>query len=167
MEYLKLNKRKDIFKLGIMDEDGKIVKNEQGEEVCIEFDLGDIDLPLKYNKCANAIKKARSDLQMQFVIIDKKQDYKNKKQILSYNEEAKAKAIVKFYEEMEKAMDLFLGENGTKKFLNGRKAYWEMFDDLNEALKPFLPKLKLTMTDITDRIENKYKLEEKGVLKND
>lgn len=162
-EYIKLKKRKDILKLGILDENDNIVMDENGNEVCLEFDLGDIELPLRYNNCINFIKKAKVNLKNQFTIIDKKQDHKGK-QLLSANEEAKAVAIKNFYIKMEVAMDMFLGEGGTQKFLNGRKPYWEMFDDLSEAIEPFMDKMKLTMTDMTNRIKNKYKVEEKGIL---
>lgn len=166
MEYIKLKEKKDIFKLGIIDEKGNIVKDNYGNEVCLEFDLADINLPIKYSKCVNQIENARRKLKNQFIIIDKKQDYKRKNR-LSANEEAKALAIKNFYKETENAMDLFLGQNGTRKFLNGREPYWEMFDDLNEALKPFLHKLKLTVDDMTERIKNKYKVIEKDVITNE
>ena len=61
-------------------------------------------------------------------------------------------------------MDLFLGEGGTRKFLNGRKPYYEMFDDIGEALKPYEDKFRLTITDMTERIKNKYKVVESDVL---
>lgn len=166
MDYIKLKEKKDIFKLGIIDENGKIVKDNYGKEVCIEFDLADINLPIKYNKCVNLIENARRKLKNQFIIIDKKQDYK-KKNRLSANEEAKAKVLKDFYKEMEYAMDLFLGQGGTKKFLNGRNPYWEMFDDLSEAINPFLPKMHLTLHDMTERIKNKYKLTESDVITNE
>lgn len=163
---IKLKERKDIFKLGIIDEKGNVVKDNNGYEVCLEFDLGDIELPLKYNRCVNLINQARQNLKAQFIIIDKKKDHKGK-QLLSSNEEAKARAIKHFYKEMEEAMDLFLGEGGTKKYLNGKKPYWEMFDDLSEALEPHLDKMKLTVTDMTTRIKEKYKVTESDVLTNE
>lgn len=163
MEYIKLKEKKDIFKLGIIDEKGKIVKDKFGNEVCLEFDLGDINLPINYSKCINSIENARRKLKNQIIIIDKKQDYKRKNR-LSANEEAKAKAINEFFKEMETAMDLFLGKDGTRKFLNGRKPYWEMFDDLTEAIEPFLPKMHLTIHDMTERIKNKYKVTESDVI---
>ena len=166
MDYIKLKKKQDIFQLGIIDEKGNIVKDNNGNEVCIEFDLSDIELPLKYNRCINLIEEARRKLKSQMIIIDKKQDHKGK-QLLSSNEEAKAKAIKQFYKEMEVAMDLFLGENGTRKYLNGRKPYWEMWDDISEALEPHLAKMKLTVTDMTKRIKEKYKIEENDVLTNE
>ena len=163
---IKIKERKDILKLGIIDEEGNIVKDSKGKEVFLEFDLGDIDLPLKYNKCINLINQARQNLKAQFVIIDKKQDHKGK-QLLSSNEEAKAKAVKQFYREMEEAMDLFLGKGGTKLYLNGKNPYWEMWDDISEALVPHLEKMKLTINDMTDRIKTKYKVVEDDVLSNE
>lgn len=164
MDYIKIKERKDIFRLGIIDEKGNIVKDEKGQEVCLEFDLADINLPLRYNKCINEVNNAKRKLKNQFLIINKKQDHKGK-QMLSANEEAKAKAVEIFYKEMEQAMDLFLGEGGTKKYLNGRNPYWTMFEDLSEALEPYLPKMQLTVKDLENRIKEKYKMEESDVLK--
>lgn len=166
MEYIKLKERKDILKLGFQDENGKIIKDENNKEVYIEFDLGDIELPLKYNKCVNQIEQARKNLKTQFIIIDKKQDHKGK-QLLSSNEVEKVKATKQFYKDMEVAMDLFLGQGGTRKFLNGKNPYWEMWDDIDEILKPHYDKLKLTINDMTDRIKNKYKVTESDVLTNE
>lgn len=166
MDYIKIKEKKDILKLGIIDEQGKIVKDKYGKEVCLEFDMADIELPLKYNKCINSIENARKELKTQFIIIDKKQDHKGK-QLLSSNEELKIKALRNFYKKMEEAMDLFLGEGGTKKYLNGRNPYYEMFDDLSEAIEPHLGKMKLTVSDMTNRIKEKYKVTESDVLTND
>lgn len=166
MEYIKLKEKKDIFKLGIMDEKGNIVKGNDGNEVCLEFDLADISLPLRYQKCLSEMNNAKRNLKNQLNIIDKKQDHKGKK-MLSANDEARAKALEKFYRDAETAMDLFLGEGGTKKYLNGRKPYWYMFDDLSEAIEPYMDKMKLTVKDMTDRIKNKYKVRESDVLKNE
>lgn len=164
---IKLKERKDILKLGIMDEKGNIVKDDENEEVFIEFDLGDIELPIKYNNCINMIEQARKNLKNQFFFIDKKQDHKGK-QLLSANEEAKMKALHKFYVEMQNAMDSFLGDGGTKKFLNGKKPYWEMWDDLTEALEPHLDKMELKVTDMATRIAAKYKKKSSSeVLSND
>ena len=163
MDYINLKKRKEVFKLGIIDEEGQIIKDEQGNEIVLEFDLGDIELPLKYNRCINEINLARSTLKRQLNIIRKKQDHKGK-QLLSSNEELKIKAMKEFYRDMEKAMDLFLGEGGTKKFLNGKSPYREMFDDLSEAIEPFLEKMKISVSDMTARIKNKYKIKESDIL---
>lgn len=166
MEYINLKERKDILQLGFKNNDDSVVKDKDGNEVFIEFDLGDIELPLKYNKCINQIEQARKNLKAQFIIIDKKQDHKGK-QLLSSNELEKVKATKQFYKDVEIAMDLFLGQGGTKKFLNGRNPYWEMWDDIDEMLKPYYPKMKLTINDMTDRIKEKYKVTESDVLTNE
>jgi len=166
MEYIKLKKREDILKLGFQDSEGNILKDNKGQEVYIEFDLGDINLPLNYNKCINQIDQARRNLKSQFIIIDKKQDRKGK-QLLSSNEELKVKALKQFYKEMEIAMDLFLGQGGTKKFLNGKNPYYEMWDDISEAIDPYMDRMKLTVKDMGNRIKEKYKVTESDVLTND
>lgn len=166
MEYINLKERKDILQLGFKDKDDNIVKDKKGNEVFIEFDLGDIELPLKYNKCINQIEQARKNLKAQFIIIDKKQDHKGKT-LLSSNETEKVKVTKQFYKDMEIAMDLFLGQGGTKKFLNGKNPYWEMWDDIDEMLKPYYNKMKLTISDMTDRIKEKYKVTESDVLTNE
>lgn len=165
-DIIKLKKRKDILKLGLSDEDGNILKDKNGNKIFLEFDLGDIELPLKYNRCVNQIEEARKKLKTQFIIIDRKQDHKGK-QLLSHNEEMKAKAVKQFYKDMEIAMDSFLGEGGTQKYLNGKNPYWEMWDDISESLEPHLDKMKLTITDMTDRIKAKYKVVEDDVLTNE
>ena len=45
--YIKIKPKKDILKLGIMDEEDNIVKDNNGNEIYLEFDLADIDLPIK------------------------------------------------------------------------------------------------------------------------
>ena len=74
MDYIKLKERKDILRLGIVDEDGNIAKDDNGKEICLEFVLGDVDLPLNYNKCVIKINDAERKLKAQIIAIDKKQD---------------------------------------------------------------------------------------------
>ena len=162
--YIKVEK-KDIFRLGIADENGNPKLDENGKEVYLEFDLADIELPLKLNKCELMIRNAQSKLKDRIVIINKKEDKKGK-MLLSSNEEERIRALKEYYDSMEKAIDLFIGEGGTKKVFGNRR-YWEMYEDLSEMLKPFLPKLKLSINDMTDRIKNKYNVKEDNVLRND
>lgn len=164
MEYVQLKERKDIFRLGFKDSQGNIIYDKNGQEICIEFDLGDIDLPIKYNKCVTQINDARRELKNKFIIINKQKDRKGKG-FLSHNEEEKTKVIKEFYKKMESSMDLFLGQGGTQKFLNGKKIYWEVWDDISEALKPHMDKLHLTIEDMENRIKSKYSLKEEEVLK--
>lgn len=152
-------KKNNIFKVTIKDEEGK----ETGEH--LEFDLEDIELPLRLNECEAKHRKNIEYLKMQFVIIDKKEDKKGKF-LLSYKEEEKLKVLKEFYKKEMEALDLFLGENGTKKLLNGRNPYYSMYDDINEMLEPILPKLKIRTEDIKNKITKKYNVNEsKDVLK--
>lgn len=142
-------KKDNILKIGIKTFDG-IATGEY-----LEFDLEDIDLALRLNECEKRHRNNIKNLKYQYIIIDKKQDKKGKN-LVSWKEEEKLKALKKFYEEEEKALDLFLGKNGTKKILNGRKPYYSMYEDISEILEPILPKLKIRVVDITAKIEEKY-----------
>lgn len=164
-DFIQLQKR-NVFKVGLRDENGVEKKDENGNLVYLEFDLEDIELPLKYSKCEFLVRKAQQDLKFDFLVIDKKQDVKTKKMMLSKNEEAKIKAMNKYYKTMEEAMDLFLGKGGVQKIF-GDTRYYSMYEDLGKMIEPILPKLQINMDQITNKIKNKYKPEEKDVLKNE
>lgn len=154
-------KKDSILRIGIKDSDG----NDIGEH--LEFDMEDINLALRLNECDEKHRKNLEFLRNQFIIIDKKEDKKGKK-ILSWKEEEKLKVLQEFYKREMEALDLFLGENGTKKLLNGRNPYYSMYEDINDILKPILPKLKLRADDIAKKIKDKYSNannQEKNVLK--
>lgn len=152
-------KKDNILRIGIKDVNGV----DTGEH--LEFDMEDIELPLRLNECEARHRKNLEFLKMQFVIIDKKEDKKGKF-ILSWKEEEKLKVLQEFYKREMEALDLFLGQNGTNKLLNGRKPYYSMYEDINDMLVPILPKLKLKADDIANKIKEKYsnKATEKNVL---
>lgn len=160
-DYIQLKKR-NTLKIGLKDENGNEKKDENGNLVYLEFDLEDIELPLKWNKCEFLIRKAQQDLKWDFIIIDKHQDVKGK-MLLSKNEEDKIKATQKYYKTMEEAMDLFLGKGGVQKIF-GDTRYYTMYADLVEMLKPILPKLKINVDDISKKIKSKYKSQDEEVL---
>ena len=154
-------KKDSILRIGIKDSDG----NDTGEH--LEFDMEDINLATRLNDCDEKHRKNLEFLRNQFVIIDKKEDKKGKK-ILSWKEEEKLKVLKNFYAEEEKALDLFLGQSGTRKLLKGRNHYYSKYEDINDMLKPILPKLKLRADDIAKKIKDKYSNvnnQEKNVLK--
>lgn len=151
-------KKGSLRKIGIKDWDG----NETGEYII--FDLEDISLPARYQQCIEMHKKNKNYLTMQYTIIDKRPDLKGKK-LMSRNEEEKFKILEEFCKREMEALDLILGEGGTKKILAGRKPYYSMFDDIDEALTPIMPKLKMTANDIIKKVKDKYgNNEEKNVL---
>jgi hypothetical protein len=151
-------KKDSILRFGIKTSDGV----DTGEH--LEFDLEDIELPLRINQCEAMHRKNLEYLKMQFVIIDKKEDKKGK-YILSWREEEKMKVLQEFYKKEMEALDLFLGKGGTEKLLNGRKPYATMYQDINEMLEPIMPKLEVRTNDIIGKIKNKYgKNKEEDVL---
>lgn len=143
-------KNENLLKLEIVDEKG----NSTGE--FLEFDLEDIELPFKYQEIIERLKKSRRNLKNQFTIIEKKQDHKGKK-LISSNEEEKLKALNNFYKEQVEIYNIFLGENGVQKLLNGRKLRWTTLNEIDELIeKQIAPQLNVTMDDITKKIKSKY-----------
>lgn len=150
MDYIQL-KKDDIIRIGIKDANGV----DTGEH--LEFDLESVDLPLNYQKCMEMHKKNLSNLKKQILMIDKRNDKKGNK-LFSINEEDKIKAVKKFYVDEMKALDLFLGKNGTKKLLNGRDPYYSMFEDIIEMLDPILPIIEKGFSKIEKKVMDKYKV---------
>lgn len=153
--YIQL-KKDDILRLKIRDYNG----NETGE--MLEFNLEDIELPLKYQELVEKDKKNKEYLRNQFVIIDKKQDVKDKNSLLSRNEKEKLKVLNDFFNKEVEVYNIFLGENGVQKLLNGRKIGWNTLNEINEIIdKQINPYLDLTMETIAQKIKSKYGNKEK------
>lgn len=147
---IQLKKDEGILRLGIRDENG----NDTGN--FLEFNLGDIELPLKYQELLEKDKKNRLYLKNQLSIIEKKQDHKGKK-LLSSNEEEKIKAMINFYKQEVEVYNMFLGENGVEKLLNGRQLSWGTLSEIDEIIENvIMPKLKENAQDIKEKIINKY-----------
>lgn len=160
--FIKLNKS-DILRLGIQTDEGK----DTGEY--LEFDLEDIELPLKYQELLEKDKKNKEHLRNQLNIIDRRQDVKGKK-LMSKNEEDKIRALGEFFKKEEEVYDIFLGENGVKKLLNGRKLGWTSLQEIDEIIgKQISPYLDIRMEKITDKVKQKYqealeRTKDKGVI---
>ena len=144
-------KEDNILRLGIKTAAGE----DTGEH--LEFDLEDIELPLKYQELIEKEKKNRTNLKNQITIIEKRQDVKGKK-LMSKNEEDKIKAINEFFKNEAEILDMFLGEGGVNKLLNGRKLGWTSLEEINEIIeKQIAPHLEVNMQAIADKIKDKYK----------
>lgn len=150
-------KKDNILRIGIKTADGV----DTGEH--LEFDMEDINLPLRLNECEEQHRKNINDLRMKVLLIDKKEDKKGKK-ILSWKEEEKIKLFNEFYAKEMDALDLFLGKGGTAKLLNGRKPYYSMYEDISEMLEPILPMLQTSADDIIKKVKEKYGNKKEDVL---
>ena len=150
-------KKDNILKIGIKTSDGV----DTGEH--LEFDMEDIELPLRLNQSELEHKKNLQNLKRQLMVVDKKQDKKGK-QMLSWKEEEKIKAYKDFYNKEMKALDLFLGEGGTLKLLNGRKPYYSMYEDIGEIIEPIMPLIKQKTDNIISNIKEKYANKQSDVI---
>lgn len=153
-------KKDNILRLGIKTADGI----DTGD--VLEFDLDDIELPLRYQELLEIIKKNHSNLKNQLAIIEKRQDVKGKK-LMSKNQEDTIVALNEFYKKQVVAYDMFLGEGGVDKLLHGRKLGWTTLREIDELIeKQILPYYKVSAEDIKSRIKNLYapKKEEENVL---
>ena len=147
--FIKLNKD-NILRLRIETNEG----TDTGEH--LEFNLEDIELPLKYQEMLETDKKNKEHLRNQMLMIDKREDVKGKK-LLSKNEEDKIKAINEFFNKEVGVYNMFLGDNGVQKLLNGRKLGWTTLQEIDEIIsKQISPYLNTNMQDITKKVKEKY-----------
>jgi hypothetical protein len=147
--YIQLNKD-NLLRLKIVTSEGK----ETGE--VLEFDLEDIELPLRYQELVEKDKKNKENLRNQMLIIDKRQDVKGKK-ILSKNEEDKIKALNEFFNKEIEVYNMFLGENGVQKLLNGRKVGWTTLKEIDDIIEnQITPYIDIKMENITNKVKEKY-----------
>lgn len=144
-------KEENVLKIGVKDKDGK----DTG--LVITFDLQDIDFPLRFNKMDGLHKKNLSVLKQQGAAIDKQEDKKGKF-LLSWKTEKKIELLKEHYQREMVALDLLIGEGMTQKILDAidRKPYYNMFDDIVEALLPVLNKIDSEATKLINSVEKKY-----------
>lgn len=140
----------DILRLAIETSDGE----KTGEY--LEFDLEDIGLPLRYQELIEKDKKNRENLQNQLTIIKKRQDVKGKK-LLTKNEEDTLKALNDFFEKEKEVYNMFLGEKGVEKLLNGRRLGWTSLQMIDKIIENKIqPHLDFKMKNIEKKIKEKY-----------
>lgn len=150
-------KKKNTLVFDIQDEEGNLT----GEK--LEFDMEDIELPLRYQECIERHKRNIQSAEFLITAIDKKQDHSGKK-MMSSNQEEKQKVINEFYKREMETLDMVLGKDGCKKLLNGRKPYYSMFSDISEIMENILPIIKANVVDTKEKIKEKYKEKETDVL---
>lgn len=153
-------KRENVLKLKL--------KNEMGEDTgeYLEFDLEDIELPLRYQQALEEHKKNYNSLKNQLLIISKKEDHTGKK-FLSSNQEASLIALSEFYKKEIKIMDLILGEGKTQMILDKvmrRKPYLTMFNDIMESIEEVSDLFNVGYSSIEEKIKQKYSKVEDNIL---
>lgn len=147
--YIQLNKD-NILRLKIRDAEG----NDTGN--VLEFDLTDLELPLRLQEMGEQDKRNRLYLKNELQIIEKKQDHKGKK-LLSSKQEAQIKAVNEFMKKEVEMFNLFLGENGVEKLLNGRKLSINAIEEILQIIKEqIMPKIEIDFKGINEKIMKKY-----------
>lgn len=143
-------KQDNIIRFYIQDKNG----NKTGEY--LEFNFEDLELPQIYTKIVEEDKKARVSARNKFRVIEKKEDHKGKN-FFSANEEAKIKVLQEFYKKEEEIYDMFLGKNGVKKLLNGRKMSISTFDEIDDIIQNvILPKMQESTKKTEEKLMKKY-----------
>lgn len=144
----------NILRLKITAADG----TPTGES--LEFDLEDLDLPLRYQEMLERDKKNVDWLEKELIAIKKRPDMKGKK-LLSKNEEDAVKVIKQYFEQEAEIYNVFLGENGVEKLLNGRKLGWTSLEQIGNIVKnqivPYFDKMGKEAEAKINEIKEKYK----------
>lgn len=154
---IKLNKD-NILRLRIETNEGE----ETGET--LEFQLDDIELPLKYQDLLEKDKRNREQLRNQINIIEKRQDVKGKK-LLSKNQEDEIRAVNEFFNKQIEVYNMFLGDRGVEKLLNGRKFSWTTLQEINTIIEQqIMPHLEKNAKNIKQQIKEKYNVDK--IVKN-
>ena len=140
----------DIFRIGIKDCEGK----DTGD--ILEFDLSDIELPLRYQEMIEKDKKNRIEMQNKLQIISKKEDVKSSK-MFTKNQEEVLHLVKDFFDKEKEVYNMFLGENGVEKLLQGRKLGWTTLNEIDNIIDKFiLPNLDINFEKVTDKIKKVY-----------
>lgn len=148
----------NIIRFDIQDTEGK----KTGEY--LEFNLDDINLLLRYQEMIELDKKNLQNFKNQLAIIDKQEDHKGKK-LLTFKQEQEIKITQNYYKREAEIMNMFLGENGVEKLLNGRPLGWTTLQEISVLIKEnILPLLEKGVTDIKEKIKTKYIMKEDNII---
>ena len=155
-KFIRLNNSDDVLRLYIETKEGK----ETGEY--LEFDMEDIDLLDNLQKMQTDLIKNHNWLKNQLTIIEKKQDFTKKNEIMTNNQKEQYKAVKSFYKKQKEIYDMFLGENGVDKLLYGRKFEWNTMEEVQKIIEEqIMPLLEITFENIKDKVKKRYKPFEK------
>ena len=146
MEKLRINKD-DVYRIEV---------NDNGDY--IEFDLLDIELPMKVINLGKEIEKQTDFYNKKSIAIYKQ--YKDNQELLYIN---KNKCDVDFCNKLRKEFDKLLGENACYKIFGDINRIG-MFDDLFEQLMPHFEKMKIDIEKAQDKLLEKYKIENKDTI---
>lgn len=126
----------------------KIEVNDKGE--CIEFDLLDIELPIKLINASEELKKQKRIYNGKIKSLNKQENNPKNLMLKQYELDKE------FCQTMRKVLDSFLGENACQKIF-GNTNRIGMFDDFFIQLEPHLDKIAINVEKIKENLLEKYK----------
>lgn len=127
----------------------RIQVNEEGDY--IEFDLMDIELPLKVDNTRKELIRQNNIYRNRCKALEKQ--YKDNQDLLMTN---LYKAEIDYSNKCREVLDKLLGENACKKIFGDTNRYG-MFDDYFEQLGEIFNKLEIDINAIKEKLINKYK----------
>lgn len=131
----------------------------------IEFDLADISLGYKVNKAFEDVSKTQERVSSELNVIEKKYINQPVTDVLKrQKEQEEYQAIIRMFNRCREIMDDLLGKGVMDKIF-GEHNYWDMYNDLFEALEPHFKKMELNASSIKDRLEAKYGRKDTNVIK--
>lgn len=146
---IKLNNNKTL-KLKIETSDGK----DTGEY--LEFNFNDVTLLLKYQDMIEKERKNREWIRNQALILQKRDDVRGKK-LLSRNEEELLKSVKVFFDREIDIYNMFLGENGVQKLLNGNPLEWTTLREIDKIIdEQIAPHFDDALTNTIAKIKDAY-----------
>lgn len=149
--FIKLEGSKNVKKFWITTKDDK----ETGE--CLEINLEGLGILDRIDQFYHDYPKNRKWIRDELLIIQKKQDFTKKGELMSNNERLQYEAVKKYYENQKNTFDLFLGKGGVDKLLYGRELEWDTIEEIENIItKQIVPQLDVTMNKISKDIIKKY-----------
>lgn len=139
----------------------EIEVNDNGDFIVL--DPLDLDFPLKLNIACEELDKKTDLFKQSIVVIDKKEDIKDDKNLLTRNQKERFKKYNEYLDACGQIMDELFGE-GTCKKVFGNKRYFGMYEDFINALEPIIKKVYGDTDAILNRIKKKYSKENSDVL---
>ena len=146
-------KRIDSIKLKLVDEQGEAT----GEYLYVK--VKDVEAPIRFQNMIDETQRIGIELRDKLKIIEKQQDHEVKGKIFTAKQQAQYDALKEYFDKRTDVYNMFLGENGVQKLLNGQQATWDTFEWIDEVIeKQILPHIDMTFKGMTDKIREKYKV---------
>lgn len=156
--YIKLEGSNDTKKFWITTKEGKETSDY------IEINLEGLSILDKIDQFYHDYPKNRKWIRDELLIIQKKQDFIKKGELMSNNQRLEYEAVKKYYNMQKDTFDLFLGKGGVDKLLYGRDLEWDTIEEIQKIIvEQLIPQLDVTMDKITDKIIKKYNVNKEDI----